>query len=579
VSNEEVVKSIVTGDRVNYKKLVEIIPSNPISNFAFKNNGNLNFVNKAQEWGLGTPNFSNGSAYADLDNDGDLDLIVSHVNQVASIYRNESNKLLPSNRYLSFLLKGSMKNTNAIGTSIEIFHGSNKFVVEQMPNRGFESSVDLRPFLGLGELQKVDSILVTWPDGKVTKLVDVPTNQILILEQLKAVDKVLPQQANQIKLFSATPIEVDYVHTESEFVDFDRDKLIYHMMSTMGPSLSVADVNNDGLEDIFFGGAKGQSGSLLFQSNKNSFLNAIKEPFMLDASAEDIKSIFFDADGDQDIDLYICSGSNEFTEVSGTLADRLYLNQGNGQFSKSVQILPSSKFENTSVVINADYDDDGDQDLFVGVRSQSLRYGYPVNGYILQNNGKGVFADVTKAIAPELLNIGMITDAAWADINGDEKQDLIVVGEYMNISVFLNVDGAFQNLSRELGLEKTSGWWSTLSVADIDNDGDVDLVVGNHGLNTRFRATSESPFSMYVSDFDKNGTTEQISCFNVQGKDYPVALRHDLTTQMPILKKKYLKYEDYKNESIDKIFSKETLNAARKLNAIELRSGVFINNN
>ncbi|MBX2894138.1 MAG: VCBS repeat-containing protein [Cyclobacteriaceae bacterium] len=577
VSNEEVVKSIVSGDRVNYKKLVEIIPSNPIPNFAFKNNGNFSFADKALEWGLGTPNFSNGSAYADLDNDGDLDLIVSHVNQVASIYRNKSNKQLPFNRYLSFVLKGTKKNINAVGTSIEVFEGSNQFIVEQMPNRGFESSVDLRPFLGLGKLQKVDSILVSWPDGKITRLVDVQTNQTLVLEQDKAVDKVQPKPKNQIKLFTLTPIKFDYIHRESEFVDFDRDKLIFHMMSTMGPSLSVADVNNDGLEDVFIGGAKGQSGSLFYQSEKNFSFDTI--PFILDAPSEDLKSIFFDADGDGDVDLYVCSGSNEFTEVSGTLADRLYLNQGNGQFTKSDQTLPTYKFENTSVVINADYDNDGDQDLFVGVRSQSFRYGFPVNGYILQNNGKGEFVDVTSVVAPELLNIGMITDAAWADINGDKKMDLIVVGEYLSVMVFLNINGEFENSTKELGLEKTTGWWSTLSIADIDNDGDVDLVVGNHGLNSRFRATLNSPLSMYVNDFDKNGTTEQVVCLSILGKDYPIALRHDITSQMPMLKKKYLKYEDFKNESIDKIFEKESLNAAIKLNVVELRSGVFINNN
>lgn len=577
VSNEEVVKSVVSGSQVNYQKLVEIIPSNPIPDFAFENSGNLNFTNKAKEWGLGTPNFSNGSAYADLDNDGDLDLIVSHVNQVASVYRNESNRLLPLNKYLSFKLVGSDKNTNAIGTSVEVRHKGSKFSIEQIPNRGFESSVDLRPFLGLGTLEKVDSIIIVWPDGKITNLVDVQTNQTLTLHQQEAVDPEAPKIIEGVKLFSLNQIELDYSHHESKFVDFDRDKLIYHMMSTMGPNLSVADVNNDRLEDIFFGGAKGQSGALIFQTANGRFANAVLDPFAVDAGSEDSRNRFFDADGDQDMDLYVCSGSNEFTEVSSALADRLYFNDGNGKFTKSSQILPTTKFENTSVVVNADYDNDGDQDLFVGVRAQSFRYGMPMNGYILENNGKGEFNEVTNLIAPELHNIGMITDAAWVDINNDRKTDLVVIGEYLNVEVFLNTNGKLQNNTRQYGLKNSSGWWSVIRPADVDNDGDIDLIVGNHGLNSRFRASSTAPLSMYVNDFDKNGTTEQLICFNIRGKDYPMALRHDITSQMPTLKKKYLKYEDFKNESIDKIFEKDVLEATIKLSVNELRSGVFIN--
>ncbi|GIL24049.1 MAG: hypothetical protein BroJett042_25620 [Bacteroidota bacterium] len=576
ISNDEVVKSIVSGNKVNYKTLVDLIPSNPVPNFAFKNSGELIFLNKSTEWGFGTPNFSNGSAYGDLDNDGDLDLVISHVNNVASVHRNESNTLFPNNHYLQFNLIGQDKNKYAIGTSIEIRHQGKTYSVEQIPNRGFESSVDMRPFVGLGALTRVDSIWVRWPNGLVTELHDIATNQVLTLNQADAVEKSLTEQKIK-QQFTVVNTGIDYKHEESDFVDFDRDKLIYHMLSTTGPSLSVGDVNGDGLEDIYLGGAKGQSGSLFIQTSNGDFRKSTQPAFEADAASEDIKSLFFDADGDGDMDLYVCSGSSEFTEIASALTDRLYLNDGKRNYNRSLQALPGAKFENTSVVKACDFDADGDMDLFVGIRAQALQYGMPVNGYLLKNDGKGRFEDVTAAIAPGFLKLGMIADAAWADLNGDQRLDIIIVGDYMNVEVFLNLKDGFVRSTSQFNLDKTHGWWNTVLAEDMDQDGDLDIIVGNHGLNSRFSASSDAPLTLLVNDFDKNGTTEQILCFKLDGKEYPVALRHDLTGQMPGLKKQFLKYEDFKDKSVDQIFDKKAISEATVLNVTELRSGVFVN--
>ncbi|MBX2898842.1 MAG: VCBS repeat-containing protein [Cyclobacteriaceae bacterium] len=578
ISNEEVIKSIVSGSKVNYKALVELIPSNPVPNFAFRNTGNLQFTNMASAWGLGTPNFSNGSAYVDLDNDGDLDLVVSHVNERASVYRNNADKLLSQNRYLRFVLKGMDKNLNGIGASIEVLHKGYHYLVEQMPNRGFQSSIDPRPFIGLGNIQVADSVIITWPDGRKSEFFNVPTNQTLTVKQVEAIIKKTESAQSGSTFFSKTEKRIGFKHEESEFVDFDRDKLTYHMISTMGPAVAVADANGDGLDDFYIGGAKGQSGALFFQTSDGAFIRSIQNDFDQDAVSEDTKSLFFDADNDGDLDLYVCSGSNEFSDISSFLADRLYFNDGYGNFNRSSQVLPTTRYENTSVVQAFDFDNDGDMDLFVGVRTQSFRYGLPMNGYILKNDGKGIFENATPSIAPGLLNLGMITDAAWTDINRDGLIDLVVIGEYMDVTIFIQSGGVFNNQTNHYSLGGTAGWWNVIHAVDIDNDGDIDLVVGNHGLNSRFRASEKSPIIMYVSDFDRNGTVEQVICMESNGKYFPMALRHDLAAQMPELKKKYLKYEDFKNETVEQLFGAKRLEFALKDYAKELRSGVFLNN-
>ncbi|MGE0772179.1 MAG: VCBS repeat-containing protein [Cyclobacteriaceae bacterium] len=578
-SNEEFVKSVVTDKKVDYKKLTEIIPSNPIPNFAFHNEGNLRFTDKAGQWGLAEPGFSNGSAYADLDNDGDLDLVVNNVNMPSFVYRSEVNEKL-GNHYLKLSLQGEDKNTFAFGAKILVDLGEEQLYVEQMPVRGFQSSVDPRPNVGLGATTVVRKLTIQWPDDRFTVLDSVRADQHLTLRQADAIPGIQPAQPSATQaIFKqvADNLGMAFEHQENEFVDFDRDRLIYHMLSTEGPRMAVGDVNKDGLADMYIGGAKDQAGVLYLQTKAGRFQQSAGQPFESDRVSEDTGSLFFDADGDGDLDLYVCSGGNEFPTSSSALIDRLYTNDGKGKFTKSSQFLPTSAFESTSTVKASDYDQDGDLDLFVGVRLKPFGYGLPVNGYILNNDGRGNFTNVTAQIAPSLSNIGMITDAVWKDINGDAKEDLLVVGEYMAIRVFINDGEKLVDRTEQAGLARTHGWWNRIEAADLDGDGDIDFVVGNHGLNSRFRASLERPVCMYVSDFDQNGTLEQIICTFNGDKSYPVALRHDLIKQMPGLKKKYLKYENYKDQTVSDIFTKEQLNGAVRLDAYLLSSAALIN--
>jgi enediyne biosynthesis protein E4 len=580
-SNEEFVKSVLHQNSVDYKKLTEMIPSNPIPNSAFHNEGAFSFKDRAAEFGLGKESFSNGSAFGDLDNDGDLDIVVNNVNMTSFVYKNNSEKLLPGNHYLKFELAGKGKNTYALGTKILIKTRGDQFYIEQMPMRGYESSMDTRPNIGLGKHAVVDSVIVIWPDGKATIMDSIRTNQTIRLSQADA--KEYPSlQFNSKKnkvLFQEIKDKqkIDFVQKENVFVDFDRDFLIYQMLSTEGPRIAVADVNGDKRDDFYIGGPKDQPGSLYIQNPDRTFKASNVEVFEKDKMSEDMGSTFFDADGDGDDDLYVCSGGSEFSKNSPALLDRLYLNDAKGNFSKVNENFSSIGFQSSSTVKASDFDYDGDVDLFVGIRLSPFSYGTPQNGYLLSNDGRGKFTDVTQQICPALIKAGMITDALWADIDSDKDSDLIVVGEYMPIKVFRNDKGNFMDVSQNAGLSKSNGWWNRVEAQDLDHDGDLDFVVGNHGLNSKFKASIDRPVNMYVSDFDQNGTIEQIICTYHGDESYPVVLRHDLVAQIPSLKKKYLKYESYKDEKITDIFTEEQLSKAIKLDAYELSTVIMIN--
>ena len=590
-ANPDVVRQKILSKEKNIiVNLIEQIPSHPISNYAFSNNGDLTFTNKAKEWGLAEPGFSNGSAYGDLDNDGDLDLVVNNVNMPCFVYQNQSVQQHPENKFLKVTLQGEGKNKFGIGAKVTVHYNNTIAYQEQMPMRGFESTVDSRLNFGLGKTNKIDSVTVVWNDGKQNVLKNVQPNQQLIVKQSEAVARYqLPVTGNLThdsrltthhSLLTTHPTNygIDFIHKENDFVDFDRDRLIFQMLSTQGPRMAKADVNNDGLEDFYICGAKDQAGALYIQTTTGKFIKSNEALLQKDSVCEDTDALFFDADGDGDKDLYVCSGGSEFSPNSTGLIDRLYINDGKGKFIKSPQVLPSFIFESSSCVKAADYDGDGDLDLFVGVRLTPFSYGYPCKGYVLNNNGKGIFTDATEKVAPALKTAGMVSDAAWLDYDRDGRPDLVIAGEYMPVRIFHNEKNTLTEITTAAGLAKSNGWWNRLRIADVNNDGYPDIIAANHGLNSRFKASETKPVCMYAGDFAGNGTVTQIvTCYNGDSA-YPVLLRHDLVSVLPYLKKKYLRYENYKEQTIDDIFTKEQLSKAVKLDAYNMQSTVFINN-
>ena len=581
VADQAAVREILKSRNNGIKQLVDSIPSNRIPNYAFHNNGDLTFTNKAVEWGLGDASHSNGSAYGDLDNDGDVDLVISNVNMPVYVYENRSRALHPERNYLTVHLHGDSSNSFAIGSKVIIKAQGQTYYQELSPMRGFMSSVDYRLHFGLDTLQTLDSLIVHWPDNRISTSQSVKTNQSLDIYQKDAVNVLGPsKKARGETLFTSGSSKisgVDFVHHENEFVDFDRDRLLFNMISNEGPCLCTGDVNNDGKEDFYIGGAKDQTGVLYIQSINGQFKSTQVAAFGEDKESEDTDCIFFDADSDGRTDLYVTSGGYEFSSNSSALRDRLYFNKGNLKWERSSQILPAGRFESTSTVESADFDNDGDLDLFVGVRVIPFLYGVPVNGYILQNDGHGMFTDVTKRLAPELADIGLITDAKWLDVNRDKQVDLLVAGEWMPLSVFISYGDKLVNETIKYGLDKTNGWYHSIAVGDFNEDGYEDFIAGNHGANSRFKATVSEPINLYVNDFDQNGEVEQIITQYQNGKSYPMVLRHDLLSQLPALKRKYLHYRNYSEQTINDIFSKEQLERAVVLSAANLETSLWIN--
>lgn len=562
-SRQDMVREVVRDSTVDFKKLIDMIPSNPIQNYAFANQGEMRFVDSTAQWGLDQPSFSNGSAYGDLDNDGDPDLVINDLNDQPSIYKNNATDLYPQKHWLRINLKGKSPNTEAIGSEVTIWAGGKQWYTEQFPVRGFESTVDPRLLIGLGKVKNIDSLVVDWFNGGITRLTNVKTNQELTLDEREAQPRSASDVADMGKMSSkfqdvTSRVGITWKHKENRFNDFKRNNLLYHMRSTEGPPVCVADVNNDQLDDFYIGGAKGQAGALFIQQRNGAFHQADTDIFKQSAISEDTDCSWFDANGDGRKDLYVASGGNEFPASSSALADRLYLQQGNGHFEASKLGFSSWQYKTTGSVSAADYDQDGDIDLFLGVRLQPFAVGMPVDSYLLQNDGNGHFTDITKQAAPDLQKIGMVTDSKWADIDGDGDLDLIIAGEWMPITVFENNGGELVP-KNEVGLKNTSGWWHALLVDDLDGDGDLDFVAGNLGLNSQFKASPQYPIKIWINDFDNNGSLDPIIATYKDGKTYPIALRHDLLEQLPGLQNKFPTYKSYAGKTVHEIFPAKSL--------------------
>ena len=569
----------------DFKEFLDKAPAEAVPNYAFRNEGSLKFVNKAVDWGLSEPDFSNGAAYGDLDNDGDLDLIVNNVNAPVAVYQNLSIEKHKTN-YLKVKLEGVGLNRNAIGTRVFVYQPGQTQLLQQMPNRGFQSSVDLNMVFGLGDKDRIDSVQVIWPNDKMQTIRQPKANQMLTLRQQDASQIWKPSSTSQHPVFQDNTLAsgMNYVHTESKFVDYNRDALLKQQLSTQGPALATGDVNGDGLDDLFFGGANGQSQRLFLQQASGKFVDKTPVVMRQDTTYEAVDAVFFDADGDKDLDLYVVSGSNEFTADAQELLDQLYINDGKGGFSHSTTELPNLKASG-SCVAASDFDQDGDIDLFVGSRMIPGQYGRNPASYLLINDGSGNFKNYTKRFLPDVDQLGMVTAATWADLNGDKYPELIVVGDWEPIRVFENKRGKLsQNpelaIKNERGQSlKTNGWWNCVTAGDADGDGDLDLVVGNLGVNSRIKATQTTPAEIYVGDFDHNGTVEQIiNCADETGQLYPMVLKGDLQKEMPTIKKKFVKFNDYAGKKINEILDEDQLKQAVVKQAFMAESILLLNN-
>jgi len=575
----EVQQQKATGAKVTPLKpadLIKLAPSHKISNYLFKNNGDLTFENKASDWGFDKKGWSQGAAYADLDQDGDLDIVLNNMNEVASIYKNTINEN-KGNNYLRLKLKGDKANPFSYGAVATLdFADGTKQVAEIYPVRGFLSASDPSLHFGLGSKKMVEKLTVNWNNNQELVVSNVKANQILELTQSNATgtrSNVSQSSSRYFEDYTASA-GFNYMHQENQFDDYEREILLPYKLSTLGPKLAVADVNGDKLEDVFVAAAAGHSGSLFVQTSNGQFKPVGTAPWKGHARSEDTNAHFFDADGDGDADLYVTSGGNEFPKGSPLYQDRLYLNDGKGNFSKGK--LPPM-LTSTGVASSSDIDGDGDLDLFVGGRQVPGSYGKIPESYMLINEG-GTFKNATATLSPDIAAIGMVTDALWMDYDKDGKSDLIIAGEWMPITVFSYNGTILEKKTNIAGLENTSGWWNSLVMADFDKDGDLDLVAGNLGLNIKYKASKDQPFKLFAKDFDGNGTNDvYLGYYDTDGVCYPVRGRECSSQQMPFIKDEFKNYSSFANASIEEVLGKRKEGSAYR--EAQIFESVYLQNN
>ncbi len=576
-----------SGDYATLKKIVlgKLGTLKPVkkANFLFKNLGNLKFADKSQEWGMNRNGFHNGAVYVDLDNDGDLDLVTNDLNDHPSVYLNRCEKIFKNN-YLRLKLTGPY----SVGAKISISSRSGNQYLEHTQVRGFQSSQDPVEHFGLGRDTLVNTLKIVWLDGKILTLDNVKVNQLITVDYKDASYEgtVSGHSRGKAEFKDASPVTgtintftditssrgINFIHTEDPFEDFDYEPMLPHRYSQEGPRMSVCDVDHNGLDDLWIGGPEDINGKLFLQQPDGTFISRN----MPDPVFEDAAGIFLDANGDHFPDLYVVSGGSEFKRNTASYQDRLYLNDGRGNFIRDVDALPKEGTSG-SCVTACDFNKDGAVDLFVGGRVIPGIYPLPPRSFILQNDGKGKFQDVTETVCPELKNIGLVTSAIWSDFDNDGWTDLIVAGEWMPVEFFRNYHGRLKRLTGNHDPDKSSGWWYCLAEGDFDNDGDMDYIAGNLGLNNKYNVSAQTPLSIYTKDFDGNGSIESIMTYYLNGKECLLADRDLLLLEMPSLQSRFNTYEKYAEADFSSIFTREAVKDAQKLSVTEFAS-VFIEN-
>ncbi|MDN5204198.1 VCBS repeat-containing protein [Fulvivirgaceae bacterium BMA10] len=548
-----------------YYSLTRFIPERGAVNNVFENQGDLTFSKANTEWGLDVSSFSNGAALSDLDNDGDLDMVVNNIDAYAFVYENHSDQLTDHN-FLKIRLKGPAGNAFGLGAKIQLTSAGDSQYYEHYLTRGFQSSTDPVIHFGLGAHNTVDELTITWPDDRIQVIRDIAANRLLEISHAKSVDKKPGKTPAKAAIFSDITgrLKLSASHKENAFNDFARESLLPHKMSEPGPAFAVGDVNMDGLDDLFYGASKGSAPRLFIQKADGSFQPARRSLFEKEKAYEDVDALFFDADGDGDPDLYVTSGGNEYEQGSKWYGDRLYINDGKGNYSKHTEALPSLHISASSVKA-ADFDQDGDLDLFIGGRQAPGKYPFPVSSTLLKNESNGskiLFKDVTEQVAPGFMELGMVTDAVWTNTGEDKYPDLVIVGEWMGVRVFENDGTILEDISAKSSLDNEKGWWYGIIAADFDNDGDEDLVAGNLGYNYKYKATHQEPFEVYADDFDDNQSIDIVLGYHNQGSLFPLRGRECTSNQMPFVKKKFATYDAFAKATLAEVYGAANLESA-----------------